>query len=118
MSGGMSAGAFTMAAIGAAAGVGSMTYGIVNGQKQQGVQEKALVQQNTAQQKAEANALSTERQGAVAQNAANQNTPNISAILQRAAQMGNAGLSSTMLTGPGGVNTNNLSLGKSTLLGS
>lgn len=108
----------TIAAIvGASAAVGSTAYGIYNGQKQQGAQKQALAQQNQAQQTAEANSLSTERQAAVAQNAANQQVPNTAAILARAAQMGNQGLSSTMLTGPTGV-TGSLPLGKSTLLGS
>lgn len=106
-----------MAAIGAAAAVGGTTYGIVNGQKQDAVQQQALASQNTAQQKAEANSLSTERNAAVAQNAANQQMPNVASILARAAQMGNQGLSSTMLTGPGGV-TSGMPLAKSTLLGS
>jgi hypothetical protein len=114
-------GAATIAAIagviGAGAAVGSTAYGIVNGQKQDAVQQKALTQQNTAQQTAEANSLSTERQSAVAQNAANQQVPNVASILARAAQMGNGGLSSTMLTGPGGV-TGAMPLGKNTLLGS
>lgn len=111
-------GAMTIAAIvGATAAVGSTAYGIINGQKQDATQKKALAQQNQAQQQAEANALSTERQSAVAQNAANQQTPNVAAILARAATMGNNGLSSTMLTGPTGV-TSGMNLGKSTLLGS
>lgn len=117
MSGGMSAGAFTMAAIGAAAAVGGTTYGIYNGQKQDAAQKQSLAQQTQAQQTAEANSLSTERQSAVAQNAANQQVPNTAAILARAAQMGNSGLSSTMLTGPTGV-TGSMPLGKNTLLGS
>ena len=111
-------GAMTIAAIvGATAAVGSTAYGIYNGQQQQQQQKKALAQQNTAQQEAVAASLSTERKSEVAQNQANQQTPNVAAILARAQAMGNAGLSSTMLTGPTGV-TSGLSLGKSTLLGS
>ncbi len=105
------------AVVGAAAAVGGTAYGVYNGNKQQDAQKKALAQQTTAQQTAEANSLSTERQSAVAENAANQQTPNVASILARAAQMGNSGLSSTMLTGPGGV-TGSMPLGKSTLLGS
>lgn len=105
------------ALVGAGAAAGGTIYGVVNGQKQNQNQQKALAAQNTAQQTAEANALSTERQSAVAQNAANQQTPNVSAILARAATMGNTGLSSTMLTGPAGVTTG-MNLGKTTLLGS
>lgn len=105
------------AIVGGAAAVGSTAYGIYNGQQQEGQQQDALKKQNTAQQTATAAALSTERKGEIAQGAANQQTPDISSILQRAATAGK-GLSSTMLTGPGGVDTSGLNLGKSTLLGS
>lgn len=103
----------------AAAGVGAAgtAYGIVNGQAQQSAQQTALKKQNTAQQTATGAALSTERQSEVAQGAANQQTPDIASILSRAANTGK-GASSTMLTGPGGVDTSSLNLGKSTLLGS
>jgi hypothetical protein len=107
----------TIAAIGSAAvGAGSLAYGIVNGQAQSDAQSAALKKQNTAQQTAQGQALSTERQAAVAQGAANQQTPDITSILKKAATSG-TGLSSTMLTGPGGVDTSSLSLGKATLLG-
>jgi len=116
MSGGASA-ATIAAFIGAGAAVGSTAYGVYNGQQQQGAQKKALKAQTTAQQTAEANALSSERKAAVAENAANKRAPNVASILARAATMGNSGLSSTMLTGPGGVSSGGLDLGKSTLLG-
>lgn len=110
--------AATIGAIAALAGaVGSTTLGIVSGSNNNAAQKKALAAQTTAQQTAVANSLSTERNAAVASNAANQQTPNVSAILRRAATMGSSGLSSTMLTGPGGV-TGGLNLGKTTLLGS
>ena len=115
MAGSISATTATLIAAGVAAG--SAGYGIYAGQKQQGEQKKAMAEQTQTQQQAEANALSTERQSAIAENAANAKTPNVAAILARAAQMGNQGLSSTMLTGPGGV-TGPMSLGKNTLLGS
>lgn len=105
------------ALVGAGTAVAGTAYSVYNGQKQQGEQKQALADQNQAQQKAEAASLSTQRQSAVAQNAANQQTPNVASILARASQMGNQGLSSTMLTGPGGV-TGAMPLGKSTLLGS
>lgn len=116
MAGSISATTATLIAAGVAAG--SAGYSIYNGQQQEGQQKKALASQNKAQQQAQASALSTERQGAVAENAANQQKPNLSAILARAAQMGNNGISSTMLTGPAGVPGANLNLGKQTLLGS
>ena len=107
----------TIAAIGSAAvGAGSLAYGIVNGQQQQDAQQAALKKQNTAQQTATGAALSNERQSAVAQGAANQKTPDITSILRRAASTG-SGLSSTMLTGAGGVGSGDLNLGKATPLG-
>lgn len=107
----------TIAAItSAAVGAGSLAYGVVNGQNQNATQQAALKKQTTAQQTATSAALSTERQNAIAEGAANQKTPDVSAILQRAATAGK-GLGSTMLTGPGGVDTSSLSLGKATLLG-
>lgn len=110
--------AMTIAAIvGATATAGSAAYGIYNGQQQAGEQKKALAQQKLAQEQAERQSLSTERKSAVAQNEASQQTPDVAAILKRAATMGNGGLSSTMLTGPAGV-TNGMQLGKKTLLGS
>lgn len=105
------------AGVGAAAGVGSTIYGVVNGQNQADTQQQALKNQTTAQQKAEASSLSTSRNAATAQNAVNQKTPDVSSILARAATAGNAGMSSTMLTGPGGVKPSSLNLGGSTLLG-
>lgn len=105
-----------IAGIGAAAGVAGTAYGVVSGQNQQAAQQDALKKQNTAQQKAEASSLSTERQAANAQNVAK--TPDVSSILARAATAGKTGMSSTMLTGVGGVDPSSLNLGKTSLLGS
>ena len=113
----MSGAATIAAVVSAVAAAGSLGYGIYSGTQQEQQQQKALAAQNTAQQKAEANSLDTERQTGVAQDAANRQTPDVASILARAAQMGNAGLSSTMLTGPGGTKAG-MTLGKSTLLGS
>lgn len=106
-----------IAGIGAATAVGGTAYSIVNGQAQQAAQKKSLQTQTTAQGQAEANALSTERKSEVAQNEANQKTPDIAAILSRAATASKGGVGSTMLTGPGGVSNSTLNLGKSSLLG-
>lgn len=115
MAGSMSAA--TAIALGslAVAGVGTGV-SIYNGQKQNGMQQQALQKQNTAQQTAQAQALSTERQSEVAQGAANQQTPDLTGILKRAAALG-TGPSSTMLTGPGGAAVSGQNLGKTTLLG-
>lgn len=116
MSGAISASTI-IAGIGAAAAVGSTVYGIKAGQDQASAQSESLKRQNTAQQQAEASALSTQRKSETAQNAANMQTPDLASILKRAATAGSKGLSSTMLTGPTGVDANQLDLGKTTLLG-
>ena len=108
--------ATVIAGIGAAGAIGGTAYSIVNGQNQAAAQQTALKKQTTAEQTATGAALSTQRQSEVAQGAANQQTPDITSILSRAANTGK-GSSSTMLTGPGGVDTSSLNLGKSTLLG-
>jgi hypothetical protein len=107
-----------IAGVGAAAAVGSTAYAIKAGGDQQDAQQQSLKQQNTAQQKAESASLSNQRKSQVAQGAVNQKTPDVASILARAATAGNAGQSSTMLTGPGGIDPSGLNLGKgSTLLG-
>lgn len=110
--------ATTIAAISAAAAVGSTVYGVVSGQQQNANQKKALAQQNAAQKTAEAQTLSNQRRSEVAQNAVNRQTPDIAAILSRAAGVAKGGIGSTMLTGAGGVDAGSLTLGKSSLLGS
>lgn len=107
-----------IAGIGAAAAVGSTAYGVYSGEKQAGVQQQQLQNQKNAQQTAEQNALSQERKSDMAQNAANQKTPDIAGILARAANASKVGVSSTMLTGPSGIDPTSLNLGKSSLLGS
>lgn len=110
--------ATTIAAISAAAGVGSMVYGIKSGQDQAAAQGKSLQMQKTSQDQATAAALSTQRKSELAQNAANQKTPDIAGILARAATAAKGGVGSTLLTGSGGVDTSTLNLGKASLLGS
>jgi hypothetical protein len=53
----------------------------------------------------------------MAMNAANRRQPDVAGIMERAGQQAGGGPSSTMLTGPGGVDPTQLSLGRSTLLG-
>lgn len=108
--------ATTIAAISAGIGAASLGYGIYEGGQQNSAQAAALKKQNTAQQTATAAALSTERKGEVAQGEANQQAPDLTGILRRAAAAG-TGLSGTMLTGSSGVNPASLTLGKTTLLG-
>lgn len=107
-----------LAAIGTGlAGAGLVT-SIVQGNKQNANAKKSLQNQQNAQTQAEQQALSTERKNEVAQNAANMKTPDIASILSRAANSGKQGVSSTMLTGPSGIDPTSLNLGRSTLLGS
>lgn len=71
----------------------------------------------SAQAQAKANA---DQQAALAEqdmNRANQKKPNTTSILSAAMQSGKSGVSGTMLTGSQGVSTDQLSLGRSTLLG-
>jgi len=79
-------------------------------------QEEALAAQERAQEQARADAAKAADQADQATNKANRKAPDLSALLA-----GNAmtkGVGSTMLTGPGGVGTSNLTLGRNQLLGS
>jgi hypothetical protein len=89
MAGSISATTATLIAAGVAAGRPDTAS--TPGTSSRAQQKKALAAQNTAQQQAEAQALSTERKSEIAQNAVNQQKPNVSAILARAATMGSAG---------------------------
>lgn len=89
-------------------------YSIYAGQQQAQAQKKALGAQKGAQAKAEADARSQQMKSEMAVNAANQKKPDMSAIMKAAQSTGG---SNTMLTGPGGVDPNSLSLGKTSLLG-
>ena len=80
-------------------------------------QEKAMKQQQQAQTEAAAQARSQQRQSEIAMSAANRRKPNIAAIMDNAAEGSMGGPSGTMLTGPTGVNPQDLQLGRSSLLG-
>lgn len=106
--------AATIASIGL--GIGGTVLNAVQGATQAGAQKKALQSQENAQKKAELATISQNRKSEMAQNAANMRTPDIAAIMARAAKSGQ-NMSSTMLTGAGGVDPNSLQLGRTTLLG-
>ena len=95
----------------AATGTG---YSIYEGERAAKAQEKAQ-RQSMAQSMVQAK--QTERAADEATNRANQKRPNANAILAAAQQAAKGGMGGTLLTGPQGVNTGELSLGKSTLLG-
>jgi hypothetical protein len=73
-------------------------------------QEQASLQ---AQQRAEAQANLADQ----ANNRANKKRPNVGAKLEANQAAGSKGAGSTMLTGPGGVDSGSVSLGRNTLLG-
>jgi hypothetical protein len=73
---------------------------------------------NEASDKAKENALRQEKMSEEASNRANRKIPDANAIMSAAQQMGKAGASGTMLTGPSGIDQNALGLGKKSLLGS
>lgn len=103
-------GAVTATTVLAAAAVAGTAYSIYAG-------EKASKKQTAAQNEARAAAQKQEKLADEAVNAANRKTPDTGALLTAAGNMGATGPMSTMLTGPAGVDSNTLSLGKNTLLG-
>lgn len=98
----------------AAAGIG-VSY--AQSEKARSQQEKALQQQQQAQKKAAEQAQMQQRRSETAMNAANRRTPDTASIMERAGEMGAGGASSTMLTGPTGVDMGANALGRNTLLG-
>lgn len=101
----------------AVAAVASTAYSIYSGERAAEKQQEALGQQRTAQ--AEAKTAAEKQQATAEQNVnrANAKQPDAGAILSQASQAAKGGPAGTMLTGPMGVNTADLNLGKSTLLG-
>ena len=107
-------GAMTVLAV---AAVASTAYSLYSGERAAEKQQEALGQQRTAQ--AEAKTAAEKQQATAEQNVnrANAKQPDAGAILSQASQAAKGGPAGTMLTGPMGVNTADLNLGKSTLLG-
>ena len=110
-------GAISATTVLAAAAVAGTAYSIYAGEKAQEKQGEALNQQRQAQ--AEAKTAAEKQQSTAEQNVnrANAKQPDAGAILSQASQAAKGGPAGTMLTGPMGVNTADLNLGKSTLLG-
>ena len=98
-----------------AAGVG---YTIASGEDAKRKQADALGKQERAQTQAVASAEKQSQQSQQLVNRANQKRPDVSSIMQAAADSSKGGAAGTMLTGPTGVDPNSLALGKSSLLGS
>ena len=80
--------------------------------------ERSASTQRRAQDQARRNVEAAERQQDEARNRANQRRPNTQTLLTDARAGGRSGLSSTFLTGPGGVDPDALRLNRTTLLGS
>jgi len=98
----------TAAAIGL--GAGSMV-------AQSRAAKKGLEQQQRAQAQNLANAKRAQGQAEQSFAAANQKQPNVRGIREAAARQGSGGQSSTMLTGPSGISSGQLSLSGNTILG-
>jgi len=105
------------AVVGAAAAAAGAGYSIVAGEQGKKQQARAMEQQERAQAQQLAQAQAQQRRSEMAMNAANRRTPDVGGIMERAGQQAAGGPSATMLTGPGGVDPTQLSLGRSTLLG-
>lgn len=103
-----------VAAAAAAAGTG---YAVYAGERASDAQKQAMAEQRQAQTRAAAQAASQQRRSAQAMAAANRRQPDMGAIMAGAAEGAGGGPSGTMLTGPGGVSPQDLSLGRQTLLG-
>jgi hypothetical protein len=104
-----------MAVTAAVAAATSTAYSIYAGEKQARQQEKSLEMQAEANKKAEAAALKQEKSSEENIRAANRKQADVSAILAAAQDTG--GADRTLLTGPMGIDPNQLALGKNTLLG-
>jgi len=101
----------------AVAAVVGTTYAVYSGEQAKDRQKDALRQQEQAQQQQltqAKEAASTSQQNI---NKANQRRPNTQAIMADTQMASGAGASGTMLTGPQGIDPQQLALGKNTLLG-
>jgi phage repressor protein C with HTH and peptisase S24 domain len=91
---------------------------IYGAKKQARAMESATAQARDAALQQEQRAIKTEKAGEAEMNRANRRQPNAGALLSSAQQSARSGASGTMLTGPSGINPDDLRLGRSTLLGS
>ena len=101
-----------------ATSVAGLGYTIASGEDAKRKQADALGRQQTAQTQAVAAAEKQNQQSQQLVNQANRKKPDVSSIMQAAADSSSGGPAGTMLTGPTGVDPNSLALGKSSLLGS
>ena len=104
---------------GIAAGIAAAgtSYAIVSGEQGKKAQEDAMRKQEAAQAQAAKQAQAQTEASMGAMRAANRRAPDVAGIMQAAQEAGGGGPASTMLTGPMGVNPQDLQLGRSSLLG-
>ena len=105
-----------LATAGLAATGAGLGYTVASGEAGKKAQSEAMRQQAAAQQQQIAQAAMQQRRSEQAIAGAQRREPNVQAIMA-SAQEAASGPSSTMLTGPMGVNPADLQLGRSTLLG-
>jgi uncharacterized protein HemX len=105
----------TWAIIAAASSATAAGYSIYSGEQQQKKQEQGLAMQEQANKQALATAQKQEKSAEENVRAANRKQADVSAILAAAQDTG--GGDRTLLTGPMGVDPNQLALGRNTLLG-
>ena len=91
-------------------------YSVVSGEQAKKAQQDAMGEQQRAQADQAKRAAMQQRRSEQAMAGAAQREPNVQGIMA-AAQETAGGPTSTMLTGPMGVNPQDLNLGRSTLLG-
>lgn len=101
----------------AVAAVVGTAYTVYSGERASDAQNKALEQQRTAQAQAQESATKQQKLAEENVNRANAKSPDVGAITAASEQAAKGGAAGTMLTGPQGVNPQQLALGKSTLLG-
>lgn len=107
--------AATLAWITAASSAAAAGYSIYSGEQAAKKQEQGLRMQEQANKQAVDTAKKQESAAEQNVNAANRKQADVSSILAAAQESG--GADRTLLTGPAGVDPNQLALGKSTLLG-
>jgi Flp pilus assembly protein TadB len=100
-----------------AAGGAALGYTISSGESAKKAQEQALRQQTQAQQEQATMAAAQQERSMTAMRRTQMRQPDVSGIMAGAQEIAEGGPTSTMLTGPMGVNPQDLNLGRSTLLG-
>jgi len=101
----------------AVAAVVGTTYAVYSGEQAKDRQKDAMRQQEVAQTQQLTQAKEAAATSQQNINKANQRRPDTQAVMADAGMAGAGGASGTMLTGPQGIDPQQLALGKNTLLG-